>query len=150
MKRGISFKVPNEYGHLLCKVLDKINIADYHWKITYDQVFKNNSHFLFNDSEYDGKEFKDIICSAKASYNAFLLSLQGALKKEQNIEVKTYEEYLKSQVLIIMLVADSEWVDIYCKNNSIIEQIKQNAEHNKFDNIEYITDENDTRYKLGV
>ena len=78
-------------------------------------------------------------------YNPYLFSIQGSLKKFFKV-VSKYYEYKKSPVEIIIMITDSEWLDIYSKDIDIIKTIEKNLINNKnFYDIELITDENDSR-----
>ena len=47
-------------------------------------------------------------------------------------------------------LADNSYVSIYCKNKNIIEKLYFNALQNDFEDVQFITDENDTRTSLTV
>lgn len=66
------------------------------------------------------------------------------------IELNTYEDFLKSDCEIIILITDSVFVDIYAKDEMVINKIKYNAEQCDFKDIAYITDENDYRTYLSA
>lgn len=65
-------------------------------------------------------------------------------------EVQTYEEFVDSDCELVLLIADNSYVSIYCKNKNTIEKLYFNALKNDFEEVLFITDENDTRTGLTV
>ncbi|KAF1342305.1 hypothetical protein ABP1_3037 [Bacillus subtilis] len=65
-------------------------------------------------------------------------------------QVNTYEEFADSDCELVLLIADNSYVSIYCKNKNIIEKLYFNALQNDFEDVQFITDENDTRTSLTV
>lgn len=65
-------------------------------------------------------------------------------------QVKTYEEFVDSGCEFVLLIADNSYVSIYCKNKNTIEKLYFNALKNDFEEVQFITDENDTRTSLTV
>lgn len=51
---------------------------------------------------------------------------------------------------MILLCVDVNYYEIYSKNSSMIEVLKNNAIKSNFDDIEYITKENDGRTRMEV
>ena len=91
-----------------------------------------------------GKEFSNFI-KTENDYFPYLFSIQGSKNKGFDV-VYTYDEYKKSPVEIIIMITDSEWLDVYSKDIDIIKTIEKNLINNKnFYDIELITDENDSR-----
>jgi hypothetical protein len=141
MIRGLKFKIPNEYNFFINKITDGINKDTYVWKIFEDQVFGEDCDFMFDSDIYIGQEFNEII--SKSPYYLTALNLQ-VFPCETNIQqVKNYNEFLNSNCELVFLMCDVIFVDIYSKSMKIIEIIRLNAQNNNFQEIEYITDEND-------
>lgn len=141
MIRGLRFKIPNEYNFFINKITDGINKDTHIWRIFEDQVFGENCDFIFDSDIYIGQEFNEII--SKSPYYLAALNLQ-VFPCETNIQqVKNYNEFLNSNCELVFLMCDTIYVDIYSKSMKIIEIIRLNAQNNNFQEIEYITDEND-------
>lgn len=66
------------------------------------------------------------------------------------VEVKTYQEFLNSDCQLVLLVADSSFVIIYCKNRKMAEDLFNNAKDRGYDHVKYITDANDARTGFSV
>lgn len=74
-----------------------------------------------------------------------------AFPKGKSIEeVLTYEEFLNCQCQFVLLVIDSSYVAVYCKDNETLDDLYLNAVRKGFENVKYITNENDFRTKLSV
>lgn len=63
-------------------------------------------------------------------------------------DIFTYEDFLVSQCEIVLLIVDSSYVTIYAKDEHVIDCIHRKAVQNGYENIEYITDENNLRTTL--
>lgn len=142
MIRGLRFENQNSYNSYLDKLLHGIDIRKYVWEIDEDQVFTKEG-FLFSEDSYTGDSFSELI--TQPSYLVFFINLQAYPIGIGYLDIETYDDFRKSSCEILIFVTDSIFVDIYAKDENIIETIKLNAERNNFTKIQYITDENDTR-----
>jgi hypothetical protein len=153
MKRGISFEIPNKYGSLLGEVLKPIDITAFSWRIGNGEsyIIVNNGldkELFSGDKEViEGVELRSLLENNK--YYVIFADLQ-AYPKEEFSDIETYDEFLKSNCELILLVVDSCYVTIYCKNKGTIELLYKNATDCGFEDVIYITDENDTRTRLSA
>lgn len=153
MKRGISFEIPNEYGTLLGEVLKPIDTTVFSWRIgngeSYIVVDDELNEELFSEDKkaIEGSELKNLL--ENNMYYIIFADLQAYPKGEFS-DIETYEEFIESQCELVLLVVDSCYVTIYCKNKETIELLYKNATEYGFKNVKYITDENDTRTMLSV
>lgn len=153
MKRGISFESPNEYGTILGEVLKPIDTTVFKWRIgngeSYIVVDDELDEALFSEDKkaIEGTELKKLIENNK--YYIISADLQSYPKDEFS-EIKTYDDFVESQCQLVLLVVDSCYFTIYCRNKETIELLYKNATDCGFENIKYITDENDTRTRLSV
>ena len=149
MIRGISCKINKLWGDVFKQIVGEINLKKYTWKVVdgYIDVYnieRLQEKTIFDKDLISGEEFMDFI-KTENDYNPYLFSIQGSLKKFFKV-VSKYYEYKKSPVEIIIMITDSEWLDIYSKDIDIIKTIEKNLINNKnFYDIELITDENDSR-----
>ncbi|MPN58582.1 hypothetical protein SDC9_206289 [bioreactor metagenome] len=109
-----------------------------------------------DDNILDDLEFLNIVKRDEEFYTMFL-NLRGFKKHNSNFDyekeskkIYSYADFLQSPCQIILLCADVVFYEIYVKNKDVLKQIKLNAEKSNFEDIEYITDENDGRYKKHV
>ena len=149
MIRGICFCVPNGCPKLFEKILHDIDIIKYTWEnIENDnQVYRlnKNNDFLFTKPFYTGYEFKKLISSN--NYYSIFVHLHAYFTNEL-LKIDSYYDFLNSKCQMIILLTDSIFVEVYCKDVTIIQTLKQNAKKNSFKDIRYITDKNDTRDKF--
>lgn len=152
MKRGIIFEIPNEYGSLLGRVLKPIDITVFIWQIG------NGESYMVNNEQLEElfSEDRDIIDGAELKkqlendeYYIIFADLKAYLHDEFST-IDTYEEFMESQCELVLLVVDCSYVTMYCKNKKDMELLYDNAIDCGFENVEYITDENDTRTRLTV
>lgn len=145
--RGISFKIPNSYGKYLFEILDNIDITEFIWSIGGGEAYYVEAHqldtsLLPTGSIIDGKTLNNII--SKKDYYLIFADLKGFTKEEDVREIETYQEFLESKCQFVLLVVDSSWIYIYSKDQDTIKQLHSNAVAAKYENINYLTDGNDT------
>ena len=153
MKRGISFEIPNEYGTILREVFKPIDTTVFSWRIgngeSYIVVDDEVDEALFSEDKkaIEGTELKKLLDNNK--FYIVSADLQ-AYPKGGFTEIETYEDFIESHCELVLLVVDSCYFTIYCRNKETIELLYKNAADCGFEDIEYITDENDTRTRLSV
>lgn len=149
--RGLSFEIPNRHGRYLYEILEAIDIRDYFWKSEAEEAYyiENNQldEAMFpQPCIYTGEELYTRI-SVKDYYVLFA-DLKAFKDKLHVQDIATYEEFLNSQCEIVLLIVDSAYVTIYVKDQHVTERIYRKAVQNRYENIAYITDENDLRTTL--
>ncbi|MDQ1144054.1 hypothetical protein QE429_000881 [Bacillus sp. SORGH_AS 510] len=153
MKKGISFLIANRYGSYLGEVLKPFNTTDFNWLIGGEE-----SYFVEDDTlgkplfpedsiVLDGKILKNII--EKNEYYLIFADLKAYPKGNNPADIKTYDEFLKSNCQLVLLVVDTIYMIIYCKDSEKLESLFQNAKLKGFEDLQYITDENDTIERLS-
>jgi hypothetical protein len=154
MKRGISFEIPNEYGSFLGEVLKPFEITAFNWRIGGEESYLVDDdklgELLFPEeiNGMDGVILKEILENTK--YYVIFADLKAYPKGENVADSKTFEEFLNSDCQLVLLVVDCVYITIYCKDKEKLESLYYNANIKGFDNIQYITDQNDTRTRLSV
>lgn len=143
MVRGISFEVPTMNTRMLSDMLTDVDIGTYCWNVVNYQAWKMDSQLaLFDADAYSGEEIKEIL--SQPSGLVLLLSL-FAFDGETS-EIRTYDDFKRSNCVLILLVTDARFVDIYCKGEGLFVQLEKNIRAvPDFTNIEYITNGNDQR-----
>jgi len=153
MQRGVSFKLPNEYGTFLGDVLKPIDIASFSWRIgdveSYQIIDNELCEALFPEDKktIEGTSLKNII--ENGSYYIIFADLQ-AYPKGKITEINTYEEFVESNCELVLLVVDSYYATIYCKDKDKLKLLFKNAQDYAFKDVAYITDENDIRTRLSI
>ncbi|KOP83866.1 DUF2691 family protein [Cytobacillus solani] len=154
MKRGISFEIPNKYGNFLGKILKPIEMSKLNW-----HVENVESYLVVKDQLADelfpqqlngmaGMGLRDYL--ENNTYYLIFADLKAFPSGESLRNVETYEEFVNSKCQLVLLIVDSAYVTIYCKEKEDIESLYQNAKSLGFENIQYITDDHDTRTRLSV
>lgn len=154
MKRGISFEIPNKYGSFLGEILKPFEMTEFIWRIG------DEGSYLLKDDKLgeplfpneingmDGLLLKGLL--EDNEYYLIFADLKAYRKGKNSADIETYEEFLNSDCQLVLLVVDSAFVTLYCKDNEKLESLYHNAKLNGFYNLKYITDENDTRTVLSV
>lgn len=154
MIRGISFEIPNEYGRFLEDILKPFKIDEHNWWIGGEE-----SYITLEDGKLDalfsgliecmeGETLRNVI--KNNDYYLIFQDLKAFPKGSKPIEIKTYDDFLRSNCELALLVVDSCYTTIYCKNVELVEALYSNAKKQDYTNIKYITDENDSRTGLSV
>lgn len=143
MLRGICFETSDMKTEIINKIFLSLNIDIYKWKVNNYQAWKADSRFeLFEMETYSGKEIRRIISEP----SGLILILSMLAFNGEISEIKTYNDFQKSNCILAVLLTDANYVDIYCKDINLLTQIEKNVRSFPgFSNIDYITDENDQR-----
>ncbi|WP_213621512.1 DUF2691 family protein [Paenibacillus sp. J22TS3] len=104
--------------------------------------------FLRETIGMDGGHLKNII--ENNEYYLIFQDLKAFPKGEAVAEVRTYKEYLDSACQLVLLVIDSSYIEVYCKDREALESLYLNARIRGYSNLDYITDDNDMRTRLTV
>lgn len=147
---GISFEIPNEYGNYLEKILHNIGIDKYFWTIEISEVYERKDNRLdrnmFDEYIMDGKEFKEEVSTA--DYYMIFLTAIAFKNKEDIVEIRNYNDYINSNAELSVICVDSSYVDIFSKNEDILEEILKNCKNNNYENIKIITEENNSIFNF--
>ncbi len=143
--RGISFEIDNNYDKQLCKILSNIDVCDYTWVISEDEIYVKDDlgKQFFSKKVIDGKEFLEII--SKGDYYIIFANIKAFSNREITSKINDHKDFISSSCDFILLCSDSVFVEFYAKDISIIEKVKSACITHMYQNIKYITDENDNR-----
>lgn len=78
------------------------------------------------------------------------MDLKAFPNMEEVVEIKSYDDFLKSTCELALLIIDSCYVSIFSKDESITHKLFVRAKNFHYTNINYITNENDTLTSLTV
>ncbi|MDR1001890.1 MAG: DUF2691 family protein [Oscillospiraceae bacterium] len=145
---GVTFDIEQCTGKMLWQILKCIDIESYIWYVEQDAVYTSPSgETFFKKDSYDGSEFLKL---ALVDHYIIFLKAGAYLKNGGYFDIKTYEDFVKSDCQLLLLICDCEYVDIYAKDKNISKAIYENAIANNFTNLEYVTEENDGRTGMDV
>ncbi|MUT67964.1 DUF2691 family protein [Paenibacillus sp. NEAU-GSW1] len=154
MTRGLIFEIPNEYGNFLEEILSPFDMTLYDWYVGGEEsYFVNDNQLvepLFPNEEFglDGAILKRTIENMK-QYLIFV-NIKAYPKGKIVEDISTFDEFLKSDCQLVLLVVDSAYVTIYCKDKIQIDALYKNAVNKGYEKVEYVTDDNDFRTRLSV
>ena len=149
--RGVSFRVPQGRNDLLQEILDGIDIQTFCWYNVESQneAWSNpeENEALFRKERYNGAEFSRVI---QRPHFVVFLKLEAYPPGENCPDIHSYEEFLKSSCLLLMLIYDCEFVEIFAKDAHTTNPLLENAHRKGFLEIALITDENDGRTRMDI
>lgn len=154
MKRGITFNIPNAYGSYLGDILRPFDVAAFHWYNGAEESYLVDKGTLgkplFPEQTFsmDGFLLKEIIENHR--YYVISADLKAFPQDSEVINIQSYEEYVNSDCKLVLLVVDSVYVTIYCKDQEKLKELYLHACSLGYSNIEYTTDKNDYRTRLSV
>ena len=131
-------------------VLAAIGADEYNWRIIRSQTEAMNSSFendIFQKEYYKGRELMN--CEFHNSLIVFL-KLEAYVGKCDFKEIITYTDFEKSDCQVLLLVNDSDNVEIYLKSDNILHRIEMYLMGCRCYDYSLITDENDVRTRLAV
>ncbi|MCY7756853.1 DUF2691 family protein [Bacillus inaquosorum] len=111
------------------------------WELDDQEFFKDNS-------VVEGAVFANHLKTNQ--YYTIFVELQAYPFGQAVNLVQTYEEFVDSDCELVLLLADSSYVSIYCKDRNVIEKLFINALKNDSEEVQLITDDNDTRTGLTI
>ncbi|OJE43647.1 hypothetical protein BAQ49_11120 [Bacillus proteolyticus] len=153
MKRGIFVDVPNGYDNLLWKVLKPMQISSFDWWVGSEESYLvargglDDALFPEEPSVVEGLDLKKLV--KDNIYYLIFADLKAYPKGEAAVDIETYEEFKESKCEVVVLVVDSQYIQIYAKDQKAIKLMYENAMNQGF-YVEYVTDENDGRTRLSV
>ncbi|WP_336045923.1 DUF2691 family protein [Solibacillus ferritrahens] len=151
--RGLSFEIPNKSGQYLLNILNAFDFTQYFWKTGGEEAY-----YIENDElgaplfpkphVYSGEAFYNRISAG--NYYVLFADLKAFNDPLHVKEITTYEEFLNSQCEFALLLVDCSYVTIYTKNQKVLTALYTKAIESKYENVVYITDENDNRTTFEI
>lgn len=97
--------------------------------------------------KYSNLEFKKII--SQESYYTVFTNIK-LYEKEDNVIIRSHADFLRSSCILILLITDNIFVEIYSKNEDVLKTIHENAKKNRLHDISYITENNFKRKEISA
>ena len=135
---GIKFRIPNKYNTFLGKLLENTFFDNEYWNIIGSEVYKEDGNNLFEKEINYSNEVKNIITSE--NYYVIFVTMQLYDDKNEITDIKGYNDYLNSNCKLLMTIVDNEFVNIFSKQEELLEKIKSNVQKYNFRSFKYIND----------
>lgn len=148
---GLSILLPNVASNYLIQILENVDVDLYEWNVSYDEVLymedDKEENSLFKEKIISGDEFKK--CISRKEYYLVFIDVKGFPINSTISNVISYDDYLRSECEIVLLCADSRFVDIFSKKKDILQTIYTNCINYELQ-VEKISKQNNTRTRLDV
>ena len=149
--RGLSFEIPNGHGQYLFDILNAFDFKQYFWKTGGEEAYyiendKLGTSLFPQPHVYTGEALYKRI--SENDYYVIFADLKAFNDPLHVKEITTYEEFLNSRCEFVLLLVDCTYVTIYAKNPEVITALYAKAIDSAYENVAYITDENDSRTTL--
>ncbi|TQR18013.1 DUF2691 family protein [Psychrobacillus vulpis] len=148
---GLLFEMKNKFGKQLSDILVDIVDPSWCWSIGSGEAHSMeipDPDFLPPNVIMEGEAFFSDISTGK--YYVIFADLKAFPTREDVVEVKNYEEFLKSSCQLALLVIDSVYVSIVLKEQQMVHKFFERAEALGYTNIKFLTDENKTSLLFNV
>ena len=122
---------------------------NYNFIIDNCETYNGIKQSSFSQNKYSYNELENLINSNEGEQVVFMRIQAFKVNSQYNI-INNYNDYMNSDCDFVLLITDSNYWEVYCKNISLIKNIELLISNCNFYNIEYITDENDTRYSFNL
>ncbi len=144
---GLKFNIENKYDIILKKIFENIDLNNYKWHITEDEILTVKGDNLFSNQEYENNDFQKII--TKLHYPIFL-TLELWPKTSNITEIKDYADFMQDKCELILFITDTSYVEIYSKQEKILEAILRNVKRYDIKQSEIITNNDKKRKKFSA
>lgn len=144
---GIEFEYESSYELILKEIFNNIDFSKYEVSIKQKEViYEDEQEHL--EYEMQGKKFNKAI-SNNGNYYVNYINLQIFPNDYNKNNIITYNDFLNSNCLLILLISDNNFIEIYFKSNDLKVDILKNI---KEMNISYTikTKDNDGRISMEV
>ncbi|MBD8036329.1 DUF2691 family protein [Solibacillus sp. A46] len=151
--RGLSFEIPNRYGQFLLDILNAFDFKNYFWKTGGEEAYyiendKLGSPLFPKPYLYTGDAFYKRI--SETDYYLIFADLKAFPDPLHVRDFTSYEQFLNSQCEFVLLLVDCSYVTIYAKDQQVLKALHDQAIASKYENVSYITDENDSRTTFEI
>lgn len=136
---GLDIKVKNGYSNYLNKIFNGIDLFNYVWEINADDfLYSENGEVkgdFFGADVLNAEEF--IKCISRDSYYMIFADIKAYPLGNERIEIKAFEDFLKSSCEMVILCTDSAFIEFYCKDREVLDKVYNNCIDNGFEKVEY-------------
>ncbi|MBV6716102.1 DUF2691 family protein [Paenibacillus chitinolyticus] len=154
MKRGISFLLPDPYGTPLADLLSPVELTAYNWLVDGVESYVLEEDglgpplFQNPDEMTDGGRFKERIGTGR--HYLIFVDIKAFPAGSTVQEVTNYEQFKACSCELALIIVDSVYTALYCKDQELLARLETNAVERGYENVVSITDDNDFRTRLAV
>lgn len=149
--RGIYFELKqNDNRDFFNMVTSPISFDQYNWFVKHLDAYSNfvEGKFIDIDGGIVGSKLQSMV--EHVDFCMFGKFIGFPSSTEKPIDIRTYDGFLQSNATsVVILIYDVYYYDIYCKDETLILSLADNAKHHGL-NFELIDETNDTRTGLDV
>ena len=123
---GYKFIIEENTSNVLKELLSNINLNKYYVFIKEDEIIPDSissldDNSLFRNSVYKYLDFSKELESKK--YQSIFMRIDFSKSDISKEEISSPKEYLQSSIEMLIIVTDSIYGEVYCKNQGILSKI---------------------------
>lgn len=131
---GYKFIIEENTSNVLKELLSNINLNKYYVFIKEDEIIPDSissldDNSLFRNSVYKYLDFSKELESKK--YQSIFMRLDFSKSDISKEEISSPKEYLQSSIEMLIIVTDSIYGEVYCKNQGVLSKILVNLRNSK-------------------
>ena len=146
--RGVSFEENSgDPGKFFLNLHALVEIPSHLWYM--DDLDSNFNELQFRTGIYSAAEFVEALASLCESPIPFCFALLQRYPLGASIgKIDSYEDFVASACDFLLLFYDEGYYQLYAKDEVLIRRIYDFCRERAFENVEFITDENDGRTRM--
>lgn len=150
---GVSFQLRYDSGSFLSEIFSLIDVHKFIWSIGDNEIIyrDENGHLstsIFDNELMTGSEFLRSI--EKKKYYLVYADIKAFTHREQIRPIETYDDFVQSDCEIALLCTDTVYVEVYCKNESLMNTIIDNCRRFGFSNLQVLSRAENSGNRFGV
>lgn len=139
---GIELELDCICVKILKKLFDGVCISDYNFKVLEHEVIGKDGNLKVNLE-------KELFNLGDGEDSVIFLNLQVYDIDSKTIYISNYQDFIKSKCLIIILITDNRFLEIYFNDENLKRRILENVSKEKW-NYDIKTVDNDGRTTMSV
>lgn len=136
---GLDIKVKNKYSDYLNQLFRDIDLTNYLWEINVDNILYSENgekkENLFGADALTGEEFGK--CISRDNYYMIFVDIKAYPLDSERIEIKTFEDFMKSNCEMTLLCTDSIYIEFYSKSKEILDKVYNNSKGSNIEIAEF-------------
>ena len=131
---GYKFIIEENTSNVLKELLSNINLNKYYVFIKEDEIIPDSissldDNSLFRNSVYKYLDFSKELEGKK--YQSIFMRIDFSKSDISKEEISSPKEYLQSSIEMLIIVTDSIYGEVYCKNQEVLSKILANLRNSK-------------------